>query len=210
MKFPAGMCFNNNQMFVTQFLSHCINVYSSNGEYVTTVGSRGDKKLQFDNPLGIDYSGRENTLYICDRNNHRIQVLNLDLTFHSFIAGFVEPRDVKVTEEEIFVLDRKNPCLHVYNYRHHLVREFISFGYFLYQVSNSSHFCLNLRGDILMTDRSYSCVFIFSAKDGKSIQKFGKKGDNPGDFRSPRGIAVDSDGRVVVVSSNPNHCLQIF
>ena len=210
MKFPAGICFHNDQMFVTQFLGYSVNVYSTNGEYVASVGSRGDKELQFNSPLGIDISEHTNSVYICDRSNNRIQILNVDLTFNSFITGFIEPKDIKVTGEEIFILDRKNPCLHVYNYGHQLIREFISFGYFSYQVFNSSHFCMDRKANILMTDRSACCVLVFSTRDGKLIQKFGKRGDNAGEFQSPRGIAVDSDGGIIVVSSNPNHCIQIF
>ena len=210
MKYPAGICFNNDQVFVTQFLGFCVNIYSTNGEYVTSVGSRGDKKLEFNSPLGIEFSEYTNSIYICDRNNNRIQILNLDLTFNSFITGLIDPTDIKVNEEEIFILDRKNPCLHVYNYEHQLIREFISFGYFSYEVFKSNHFCMDRRGNILMTDRSACRVLIFSTKDGKLIQKFGKKGDNPGEFKSPRGIAIDSDNKVIVISSNPDHCIQIF
>ncbi|KAI6656979.1 Zinc finger, C3HC4 type [Oopsacas minuta] len=209
MNFPAGICFYNDKVYVTQFLGHKINVYSVKSNFITSVGRWGNKESQFDSPLGIDISESRKKLYICDRNNNRVQILNTDLSFNAFITGFRWPIDLRVVKEEIFILDRRNPCLHVYDHERKLIREFISFGYFSYQVSNTSHLCIDFRSNILMTDRTACCVLVFS-RDGKLVQKFGNKGDNAGEFQSPRGIAIDSEGRIVVVSSNPNHCIQFF
>lgn len=207
MNFPSGISFYGDKIYVTQFSGHALNVYSLKTNFIITVGKRGDKELQFSFPLGIEIS--QNRIYICDRNNNRVQILNIDLSFNRFLTQFDYPLDVKVVKEEIFILDKKNPCLHVYNFEHQLVREFISFGYLSYQVYNTSHFCIDSSSNILMTDRTACCVLVFS-KDGKLIQKFGKKGDNAGEFQSPRGIAIDSQGRIVVVSSNPDNCIQFF
>ena len=209
MNFPGGISFCRDKIYVTQFFGHALNVYSLKTNFIISVGRLGDKELQFSFPLGIGISENHNRIYICDRDNNRVQILNTDLSFNGFMTKFVCPLDLKVLKEEIFILDKKNPCLHVFNHEQQLVREFISFGYLSYQVYNTSHFCIDSSSNILMTDRTACCVLVFS-NDGKLIQKFGKKGDNAGEFQSPRGIAIDSQGRIVVVSSNPNNCIQFF
>ena len=67
------------------------------------------------------------------------------------------------------------------------------------------YFCLDREINILITDFSANIVLIFSNR-GELLYKLGKRGD----FISPTGIATDRDGRIIVVSHNPEHCIQIF
>ena len=73
-------------------------------------------------------------------------------------------------------------------------------------------------GEIFVTD-GHSCndrnaancssrVVKFS-KDGKFIKAFGKTGSQPGEFRGPHCLAIDSQGRVIVCDRN-NGRLQVF
>ena len=209
MNMPAGICFHKSQIYVTQYCSHAVNTYSTNGEFIISKGNKGNKQLQFDCPFGICSSELNNSLYICDRNNNRVQILNPDLSFNSFVLGLINPRDVKVAREEILVLDSQNPCIHVYNSEHELMRELISYGNAECQVSYSLHFCIDRDSNILFTDFSTCCVLIFT-RGGKLIHKFGNKGKNAGGFFDPRGIAIDSKERIIVASRNPDHCIQFF
>ena len=55
------------------------------GDRIASVGVKGSEPLQFNTPSGIAISPITGQVYIADSVNHRIQVLNLDLTFsHSF------------------------------------------------------------------------------------------------------------------------------
>ena len=60
-----------------------------------------------------------------------------------------------------------------------------------------------------MTDFSADCVMIFSNR-GELLHKFGKRGEGRGDLISPAGIATDREDRILVVSQNPEHCIQLF
>ena len=209
MDYPAGICFQDNRMYVTQFTGNVITVYTEEGEFVQSIGSLGDGVLQFKSPLGICHSGYNNALYICERDNNRIQVFDHNLSFDSFIFGLHKPVDVKASGTELFVLDRQNPCFHVYNYEHQLIREVISLGDEGCQVCKPVHFCLDTLSNILLTDYTACRVIVFT-KDGKQIYKFGKEGKRPGCFIEPRGIALDSEERIIVASQNPDHCIQFF
>ena len=209
MDYPAGICFHDNRMYVTQFTGNVITVYTEEGEFIQSIGSLGDSMLQFKSPLGICYSDYNNAFYICERDNDIVQVLNADMSFNSFIPGLIKPVDVKAMRKELFVLDRQNPCFHVYNYEHQLIREVISLGDEGCQVCKPVHFCLDTLSNILLTDYTACRVVVFT-KDGKQIYKFGKEGKKPGCFIEPRGIALDSEGRIIVASQNPDHCIQFF
>lgn len=212
MKFPSGISCYGDYLYVTQFNNHAISVYSTDGSYIRSVGREGNKQLQFKCPLGICVSDYTKLVYVCDRDNGRVQILNLKLSFHSFISGLIKPVDVKVVRHEvleIYILDRKNPCLHVYNYKYQLIREYISFGNEYCQVINSFHFCVDADLNILMTDSSACRVVIFN-KERKVVQQFGVNGNNLGEFSNPRGIAIDADGKIVIASQNSNFSIQFF
>ena len=134
--------------------------------------------------------------------------MNLDLTFNSFIDNVFGAKDVKLTSDEIVVLSARNPCVSLYTYSHKLIREMIHKGkgnpvlipFFL---------ILDEAANILITDVRSNCVCVFSF-GGELIHRFGREGEKRGEFIVPKGIAIDSQGRIVVSSENPNHCIQLF
>ena len=70
---------------------------------------------------------------------------------------------------------------------------------------NPWYFCLDREFNILITDFSADIVLIFS-NGGQLLQNLGKRGD----FISPTGIATVREGRIIIVSRNPEHCIQLF
>ena len=55
------------------------------GECISCVGSKGNGPLQFHYPAGIAINKTTGQVYVADSCNHRVQVLNADLTFsHMF------------------------------------------------------------------------------------------------------------------------------
>ena len=185
-------------------------IYTTAGAYLGTVGSKGDKEIQLNSPLGMCIDSRRNLIYVCEGGNDRVQVLNLlTLKFHSFITGLSIPKDIKLANGEVFVLDRSNPCIHVYSANHQVLRELISYGDTTSQIVKSYHFVIDQDSNFLFTDRSANCVLIFT-KEGNLLHKFGREGEGIGEFIKPKGIAIDSDGCIIVGSANPNHCIQFF
>ena len=127
------------------------------------------------------------------------------------------PMDIKLTPQDIVVLTEGNPCIQFYDCSHQLIREIITQGEGN-QVINPLYFCLDRELNILVTDFSagstyseYSIdiVLIFSNR-GELLYKLGKRGKGRGDFISPTGIVTDREGRIIVVSRNPEHCIQLF
>ena len=203
---PRGICFNENKVYVAQAESNSLNVYSVEGKFLRSVGE--EEGLKFDQPRGIEISVLKNLIYVCDNKNNRIQCLNFDLTFNSFILNIFGPRDIKLTQNEIVILKRGDHCICLFNYSHQFVREMIHCGEGT-PLNRPQYFCLDQQNNILMTDISSHCVAIFSIR-GELIYKFGKKGVKRGEFIEPRGIALDSFNKIIVLSMNPTNCMQLF
>ena len=189
-------------------MSDSLNVYSTEGKFLNSVGKKGKGKLEFDSPRRVAISNEKKRIYICDSDNRRIQCLNLDLKFHSFIKDIPHPRDVKLTSDEVVVLTFRDTCVRYYNYSHQLIRQIIPRGEGNL-VINPFRFCIDKANNILMTDRATNCVLILS-NTGELIHKFGHKGEDRGEFIGVTGIALDSEDRIIVASENPNHCIQLF
>ena len=205
---PFGICIKQNKVYVTQYSSHCLNVYSTEGKYLKSVGVKGEKKLEFHGPGGLDISTDRDRIYIAEYNNARVQCLNLNFKFNSFIEDIFGALDVKLTSNEIVVLSDRNPCVSLYTYSHQLIRKMIPIGEY-----NLVFFpfilILDEAANILISDIERHCVCVFSL-GGELIHRFGREGEKRGEFIVPSGIAIDSQGRIIVSSENPNHCIQIF
>ena len=208
MNLPIGICINLNRVYVTHIRANSLTVYSTEGKYIESVGGGGTKKLEFIRPNGVAVSTVNNLIYICDYSNNRIQCLNLNLTFNSFIPNVNYPRDIKLTPQDIVILTEGSPCIRFYDYSHQLIRQIITRGEGN-QVTNPVYFCLDREFNILITDYSANSVLIFSNR-GELLHKLGRRGKGRGNFIFPTGIVTDREDRIIVVSQNPKHCIQIF
>ena len=126
MNSPDGICIYLNRVYVTQFNADSLTVHSTQGKYIESVGREGNKELEFSCPKGVAVSTVNNLIYICDGFNYRIQCLNLNLTFNSFIPKVNYPRDIKLAPQNIVVLREENPCIQFYDYSHQLIRDIIT------------------------------------------------------------------------------------
>ena len=198
---PIGLLIRDNKVFVSH--NHCILVYQLDGKFVSIIGSGGSGKLQFNCPWGISTDESNNDIYICDRNNNRVQVISENLQYKSEFGKDTlrSPRHVKLTQQHIYVLDESNPCIHVYDYNHVLIKSMISMGRGN-QITYSVSFFIDRSGNILITDRSSSNISIFNS-NSEIIHKI-----NVSSY--PTGIVVDNQDRIIVVSQASKNCLQIF
>ena len=80
-------------IIVGEDTNHSIRKYSPEGQLLASVGTGGTGPLQFEEPGDIAINTRNNKVFVTDSSNHRIQVLNYDLTFSATFGkrGAVEP-----------------------------------------------------------------------------------------------------------------------
>ena len=60
-----------------------IQKFITTGEFLTAVSTKGSGPLLFNIPSGVTFNATNNKVYVIDRLNDRVQVLNSDLTFYS-------------------------------------------------------------------------------------------------------------------------------
>ena len=210
MNGPVGICISQNNVFVAQWAGHCINIYGLEGELIKSVGSEGNEETQFKNPLGLDFSNRNNNIYVCDQDNNRIQILTEELKYHSMLRmdQLKRPRDVKVTRYRVLVLTESDPCMFVFNSDHFLTNRLITRGVGIL-TSNIWCFDIDRACNIIVSDYLTHCVYVFN-QEGEQVHKFGKEGQGIGEFYHPRGIVLDNTGRIIVVCEKNTNCLQFF
>ena len=204
---PYGICTGQQKVYITQRSGHSLKVYTAEGKLLQSVGKEGKNELEFVSPTGVAVSTENGRIYVCECDNRRVQCLDINLEFSSYISD-VSPRDIKLTAEEIVLLEPDDQLIRYYNYSHQFTRKLLLLEG---QKASPRYFCLDLQNNILLSDYSDSCVYVLSP-NGELIHKFGKRteGRGPGELLRPTGIVIDSENRIVVVSHNYGHCIQLF
>ena len=78
MKYPQGIAIDDiDNIYVSS--EHKLQKFTSNGELIKCIGKEGGKEGEFYYPCGVTL--HDNQVYVCDTNNHRIQVFDLNLKF---------------------------------------------------------------------------------------------------------------------------------
>lgn len=203
MQKPLGIGISDEKVFVSQFSGHCIMVYKLDGTFTDRVGSVGKGEGQLNNPYNLAISEANGDIYVCDGGNNRIQVFSSQLSFVTILwqNTFRRPVDIKLAQQCIFVLDESSPCIHVFNSNHAPLHSIITRGC-TKQVSCSYFFCLDIDRNIYITDFSNGCVYVFD-NEGILVHQFGG-------LHQPLGIALDLNGRIIIVNSKQDECLQMW
>ena len=178
--------------------------------HVATFGSgKGSSDEQLDKPLGLTVS-TDGDVFVADRNNDRIKILDQSLRFKRHVThqSMKNPRDVKLTRDEMYVLCDSSPCILVLSHAGEMTRSLVTRGDGM-QVYNAEFFCLDAEQNVLISDYSAHDVKIFS-KDGTYLHTVGQEGHERGMLYHPMGIALTKDMNLVIVSDNYNFGLQIF
>ena len=186
--------------------NHRLQKLTFQGDCVKSVGSSrtGNGPLQFYTPVGITVHPTTEQIFIADNNNHRIQVLNNDLTYsHSFgkcgssPEQFKYPWDVTFDNEGyLYVADNNNHCIKKFTSTGQHISTFSSKGSNPGQI----HFPASIIIDnnlLYVSERGNNRISIFHT-NGCFIHCFGKRGSGEGEFSGPCGITVDSLGNLYV------------
>ena len=202
MNWPIGVAICGDIILITQS-NNCILNYQLNGKFISRIGRQGRGELEFNYLFSLTIDESNGDIYICDRSNNRIQILNRDFSFKSQFGNNIlkDPRDVKLSKEYIYVLDESNPCLHLFNYNHILQKSVISRGEEM-EVIDPCFFFIDQTDNILISDFRSNSINIFNT-EFQLIHMIPVS-------NNPTGVTVDKQGRVIVVCQADKDCLQIF
>ena len=99
------------------------------------------------------------------------------------------------------MLDESNYCLHLFSYDYVLQRSVITRNTGTQEL-DPFYFFIDRFDNILVSDCNYNSVLIYDSQF-KFFHRISVS-------TSPMGIAVDPDGRVIIVCQARSQCLQIF
>ena len=211
---PYGVAVDDDgNILVVDKNNHRIQKFTSEGKFITAVGKKGNQPLEFDYPIGIAIHPLNKKVYVDDVWNHRIQILNSDLTFSSsFGSGngqFQHPWDVSFDSTgNVYVADGDNHRIQVFTAEGVYLRKFGRKGSGNGELNWPSSISIDSDNVVYVTEDENHRVSVFTC-EGKFLTSFGTYGSGPGQFSYPRGIAVDKNG-VVIVSDCDNNRLQFF
>ena len=188
---PAGVAIgvNSSCIYVANSTQNCILRYDKHctGTWCNFSSSRfgmtGTKDGKFQCPQGLAMS-KHGFLYICDRDNHRIQVYNTANNQENFYCvcsqeegHFNHPTDIALNKEEdkVFVTDTDNHKVQVFT----LPSPFstMCYAYFIDFVHMQKPFGICCTGEGLLWVTSSDHVFIFREDGSFSAEcKFDDKG----------------------------------
>ena len=187
-----------------------IQKFNHKGVYITTVGKKSTKPGEFHFPVGIGIHPKTKKIFVTEEKNHRIQILNPDLTFYRFVDGiFNEPKHVAFDSAgKVYVADMENHCIKIFTEDGDYLTKFSSKGTEEGQLTYPSSIAIDADDVLYIPELHTHRVSVFTT-NGIFLKSFGTEGHGPGQFMEPRGIAVDNIGNVYV-SDRANNRIQVF
>uniref|UniRef100_A0A1X7UI38 B box-type domain-containing protein n=1 Tax=Amphimedon queenslandica TaxID=400682 RepID=A0A1X7UI38_AMPQE len=199
---PRGVAITPDK-FILVSDSNRIQKISMYGYLMASVGEYGSGPLQFKYPRGIAISPITGQVYIADYSNHRIQVLNPDLTFsHSFGSEgsangqFKSPYGIAIDSQGlVYVADSDNCCIQKFSPDGKFVGKFGTYGSGPGQLYMPTGIAIDTAatGLVYVGEEGNGRISVFTS-DGVFVRKFGSKGSNIDQFKSLYGLAFDKDG----------------
>ena len=182
--------------------SHAIRKFSAGGQYMKTIGCEGSNPLEFKDPWSIKTI--DNELYVCDRGNSRIQVLDLDGNYtREFPTPHCsDPYDITssggllyiVGDSDICVCDTEGGFMKKLDLKGSVVNH-----------SSVRGVCTGCNGYIFITEHSGGNEGVYVYKpSGEYVTAFGL---SSADMikNTHGGIAIDCDGFVYVCSYSDSY-----
>ena len=213
MNSPAGIDIDNmDNIYVSS--RHKLQKFTSSGVLIKCVGQEGREEGEFDDPRGVTLHNNQDLVYVCDRNNHRIQVFDLDLNFVRSIGRYGKgsdrlhaPLDVKFdTTGNMYVADWGNRRVQVIDSTDHWIQS-IPPG----EGDLGGPSALHIADKYLyVSDFNNDCIRVYKTSGNlKFVTKFGKFGQNKGRFDDPYSITSCPNGYIYVCDC-ANKRVQIF
>ena len=199
--------------------SHRVLKFSPDGRLLAQAGTKytkGEGNGEFNEPKGIAVASNGD-VFVCDKDNHRVQILYSDLQFKcSFgergkgATKFHHPRDVAFDSAgNIYIVDSSNFCVKVFTPDFKPLRQIGGEGNQYYHFRAPMNICVDKNDFVYVTDKSKHCVMMFDPS-GEFKMHFGGWGKyEDGLFNHPMGIAVDALGHVHVCD-RLNGRVQVF
>ena len=213
---PRGIITNSTNIFVTDIGRDSVQIFDSDGNYVSQFGDRGSADGQFIDPQGITTNGTH--LYIVSSGNVRVQIFDNAGSYVSQFGSqgsqngnFSNPEGITTNGTHLYVADTFNHRVQIFDNAGNYVSQFGSYsgadsnppdGQFDQPqgiATNGTH--------LFVADTFNNRVQIFDVT-GNYVSQFGNDDSGIGELTSPRGITIHNF--YIFVTDTNNHKIQIF
>ena len=208
---PAGVAVDaEGNILVVDYWNDRIQKFSATGQFLAAVGTWGNGRLQFQWPRGITVNTTNDKIYLCDSKNHRIQVLNSDLTFSSTFGKkgsskghFDHPYGIACDSAgNVYVADSNNHRIQVFTAEGKFLRMFGKRGEDKGKLKVPIGLAIDGNDILYISELDNHRISVFTL-EGHFLKAFGGAGKGLGEFdKEISFLAVDSSGVVYVCDSN--------
>jgi DNA-binding beta-propeller fold protein YncE len=213
MLFPYGVAVDaDDNLYVTDLKRGIIVVFSADGKFKRNIGRYKDEGI-FQSPNSIAIDRASGRIYVADTERHLVVILNRDGKDLGHIGKrgggtgpeeFRFPTELALHGDELFVLDRKNERMQVFDLAGHYRREFKPGNL---DASSVKGIAIDARGWIYAL-HDFDTIEVFDSK-GQPQSRIGHFGTEPGEFSSSQGISIDSSDHLYITDTG-NRRVQVF
>jgi DNA-binding beta-propeller fold protein YncE len=213
---PRGVAINatTGDIYVTDIQRHCIQRFSSAGDFEATFGFFGNGPEQLNFPNGVAIDQTSGNVYILNTGNELIKELNAnlfplrDLPLVGGAGNFNSPLGIAVDRDRnLVVADTGNNRVVTLDRNGNFIRAFGQAGSGKGELDTPTGVAVNSEG-IFVVDQGNNRIQQFSSS-GQFLATFGRAGTGIGEFDAPFGIAIDGDV-VIGIADTGNNRVQFF
>ena len=210
MNQPYGIAFNSRgEMIVSENGTHKVSVFDIRGQRVRTFGSRGDRPEQMQDPAGIAVDDMDNiyvgNMYKLQKFTSRGELIKCVGQEGSKEGEFDVIRGLTVHREQVYVCERSNHRIQVFDLDLNFIRSIGSYGKGRGEFNDPYDVKFDTAGNMYVADLGNNRVQVMDSS-GQFIREFGQEGEG----KLWRLSALHFADKCVYVSNYWNHCIVVY
>ena len=145
---------------VTEISGHRVVEINQYGSILRVITSEGNEEGKVNHPRDV-HLGKDNRIYVCDTNQHRVHIFDRNGTFIKMFGTqgsangqFNQPWASLVSETEIFVVDRYNHRIQVFDLNGTYLRSLGGYGNLEGKFNNPMDMDWDDEGNLVVVDHS--------------------------------------------------------
>jgi len=201
----------NKRVYVADIGNNRIEKFDLNGKFISMWGAAGRSSGQFNQPGDIAIDVQDELLFVVDIGNHRVQKFDLDGHYNSS-WGYLGSGDGQLDRPAGIAYDSLNKIVYVADTNNNRIQKFDISGKFLGKWGSGDG---QFNGPVsVAVEPGTNNVFVVDTgnkqiqkldSNGNFILEWGHNGKSPGLFARPNGIAIDNNGRVLILDKDNNN-----